>query len=932
MAGAGGPHSANSPCNLSRSLDRILSDAQATCELKLSGRKLKEYPKGAAKYNLSDTVVADLSKNRFSEIPGEVTDYASLEQLSLYQNVIKNLPESVASLQSLTHLNLSRNQLSTLPGCVCALGALRVLDVSGNRLVSLPEEVGHLQSLMDLDASYNHLAHLPPALGELNTLKRLNLRRNLLQSLPAELCFLRLVLMDLSSNRIATLPTELRFMSSLVTLTLDNNPLQHPPANLCTRGRVHIFKWLEMAAAKEDKKRGILTTEIEFRKLQLRKPSSCTDFREVEDSPSEVTKENLEGVGSSPADVGWSVPLLRSVVAMVVVVLVTYDYYKMLRFVNGFFDPRHKRSTMDSGYSTCESVDQRWSQESQESLEYEDPRKLAVRAAACTKEQRQERGRSGPPSRPVNGIPNGGISPGMNGSQTNIGQGVNGSGYGTQQTGELATSGLSTPSTLSPGDGFNLEDEFNKALKMRQDYENIYGNDHSPIKENQSNSGAIWNVGSSSHSSSHSSSNSNHSSSSNGGITLRHPPEPPHPHNPDPGGGYIPPNHPSSQHSHAHVPTYREYVEAKLQKRAMENNNIYRRQADGSAPSAENGTHRSVENLSHRTDVATHPRPNPMGASKPCNGLDGYSQRLPSQPRPQDLSREDMTRADVKTIQKEAVLSYIKSRVSPSKGSSSNSPDVSFDSGDGSSYPASHTNPSHPQHTLPHANYSSSPYPSQTINYAVSAPQVSSTPYTSSSSNLYSSTGHHTSTLPPQTTAGTYTTRGSTSSLPKAPTTVKARKRSGGGRPFDPDSSPAHLSFTYRRELEKQQHEKQLIENLRNIIETRLKVSLPADMSAALMDGVVLCHLANHVRPRSVSSIHVPSPAVPKLTIAKCRLNVENFLEACRKIGVEDEYTCTAHDILEERGTVRVAITVERLLQFYQGRHTPMSPRNQTPV
>jgi hypothetical protein len=45
-------------------------------------------------------------------------------------------------------------------------------------------------------------------------------------------------------------------------------------------------------------------------------------------------------------------------------------------------------------------------------------------------------------------------------------------------------------------------------------------------------------------------------------------------------------------------------------------------------------------------------------------------------------------------------------------------------------------------------------------------------------------------------------------------------------------------------------------------IETRLKMSLPDDMAPALTDGVVLCHLANHVRPRSVASIHVPSPAV----------------------------------------------------------------------
>lgn len=45
-------------------------------------------------------------------------------------------------------------------------------------------------------------------------------------------------------------------------------------------------------------------------------------------------------------------------------------------------------------------------------------------------------------------------------------------------------------------------------------------------------------------------------------------------------------------------------------------------------------------------------------------------------------------------------------------------------------------------------------------------------------------------------------------------------------------------------------------------IESRLKVVLPDDLGTSLMDGVVLCHLANHIRPRSVISIHVPSPAV----------------------------------------------------------------------
>ncbi|KFP00083.1 Leucine-rich repeat and calponin homology domain-containing protein 1, partial [Calypte anna] len=115
--------------------------------------------------------------------------------------------------------------------------------------------------------------------------------------------------------------------------------------------------------------------------------------------------------------------------------------------------------------------------------------------------------------------------------------------------------------------------------------------------------------------------------------------------------------------------------------------------------------------------------------------------------------------------------------------------------------------------------------------------------------------------------------------------------------------------FTIRR-IE----ERELVEQLRENIETRLKICLPEDLGSALMDGVVLCHLVNHVRPRSVGSIHVPSPAVPKLSMAKCRRNVENFLDACRKLGIPEEKLCLPHHILEEKGLVKVSITVQALL------------------
>lgn len=102
------------------------------------------------------------------------------------------------------------------------------------------------------------------------------------------------------------------------------------------------------------------------------------------------------------------------------------------------------------------------------------------------------------------------------------------------------------------------------------------------------------------------------------------------------------------------------------------------------------------------------------------------------------------------------------------------------------------------------------------------------------------------------------------------------------------------------------------------ILESRLQQPLPEDLAEALANGVILCQLANQLRPRSVPFIHVPSPAVvsgspngqrgegmglwlclskflsllfrlqPKLSALKSRKNVESFLEACRKMGVPE--------------------------------------------
>ncbi|NXJ67859.1 LRCH2 protein, partial [Rostratula benghalensis] len=142
------------------------------------------------------------------------------------------------------------------------------------------------------------------------------------------------------------------------------------------------------------------------------------------------------------------------------------------------------------------------------------------------------------------------------------------------------------------------------------------------------------------------------------------------------------------------------------------------------------------------------------------------------------------------------------------------------------------------------------------------------------------------------------------------------KPRSAFSRASRQDYGAVDPGFTMRRKMEHLREEREQIRQLRNNLESRLKVILPDDIGAALMDGVILCHLANHIRPRSVASIHVPSPAVPKLSMAKCRRNVENFLDACKKLGVPQERLCLPHHILEERGLVKVGLTVQALLEL----------------
>ncbi|XP_031974821.1 DISP complex protein LRCH3 isoform X11 [Corvus hawaiiensis] len=693
------PPGPSAPGSWSRSLDRALEEAAVSGTLSLSGRKLRDYPRAsAANHDLSDTTQADLSRNRLSELPAEACHFVSLETLNLYQNCIRYIPEAVLNLQSLTFLNISRNQLSILPVHLCSL-PLKVLIASNNKLVSIPEEIGRLRQLTELDVSCNELQTIPPQIGNLESLRDLNVRRNNLVRLPEELAELPLIRLDFSCNKITTIPVCYRNLRHLQTIMLENNPLQSPPAQICIKGKIHIFKYLNIEACK-----------------------IAPDLPDYDRRPMGFVSCHEELYSSRPY------------------------------------------GALDSGFNSVDSGDKRWSG-NEPTDEFSD---LPLRVAEITKEQRLRRESQYQENRGSAVVTNGGVEHDLDQID-----------YIDSCATEEEEEEVRQPKCL---DSDSLSSQFMAYIDQRR-----ISNESSPAKP----------------------------------VSIR--------------------EFQRTEDTRRHLHQNRDTDELR---RPETLNLMQDREHHQVLRSYVDRTERPLPDSPYFLSLSSHQTQVPNTDSELHRR---HIERTRREAQLAALQYEE-ERMRTKQIQREAVLDFVKQKASLS-----------------------------PQKQSPMD--SECPFPSRRSQH------------TDDSALLVSD--DRSTISPGSPTAQTAVASSSTCAL-----------------------SPANDSADPRvRQNSKQREEElELIEQLRKNIESRLKVSLPSDLGAALTDGVVLCHLANHVRPRSVPSIHVPSPAVPRLTMAKCRRNVENFLEACRRIGVPQDNLCSPSDILQLNLSVKR--TVETLLSL----------------
>ncbi|XP_026105188.1 leucine-rich repeat and calponin homology domain-containing protein 2-like isoform X2 [Carassius auratus] len=769
------------PLHTARSLERALEDAVCSGMLNISGRKLRDYP--GLNYDLTDTTQADLSKNRFGEIPPEVCMFAPLELLNLYHNCIKVVPEAIINLQMLTYLNISRNQLSVLPKFLFSL-PLKVLVVSNNKLLSIPEEIGKAKDLMELDISCNEIQVLPAQMGKLLTLRELNIRRNCLQVLPDELSDLPLIRLDFSCNKITEIPISYRKLKQLQHIILDNNPMQSPPAQICLKGKIHIFKYLNLQACQLDKKPDTLDLPSLGKRCL---PQQLTDS--MEDFYPSKNHGPDSGIGSDNGDKRLSATepsdddtmSLHSQVSETAradahILLTKLDSNKDQDQYD-FIDPNpDEEGILSEGdlqhnapYVSClkelervlkthQSKDkENWKEESgseKEQLTEEDEddlkevldlRKIAVQ---LLQQEQQNRRRS-----------------------------------------LICRAESLIHRRRAPGRAHRFLSHSGSSTKQRTPSQTVRS---ASLDEGSSSASAL--SGQPSSSCSFDGSLKSESSDS------------------EPRWPEVPP---------------------------VLNQNEDRRR-----------------NKYLRKDYLKDN--DPKHTSRLCKGYltkkesDWVLRQMTWPPQSLDLNPIEMVWGEM---------------------------DHRLKSKD--------ENGSKIGHSLKYKCQSARRNSSGNDNDCEEGMR----------SNEF------TTTL----------------------TVFGLKPRSAFSRGNRQDSSSTEPSFTMRRKMEHLREEMEQIRLLQQNLESRLKVLLPDDVGAALMDGVVLCHLANHIRPRSVASIHVPSPAVPKLSMAKCRRNVENFLDACKKLGVPQDKLCLPHHILEERGLVKVGVTVQALLDLPSSKPNQLS-------
>lgn len=229
------------------SLPECLYNLKSVHDFRLTSSMIGKLPTDCPFKELTHLTLED---NKLQAIP-ESWLQASLKELTISGEPIKQLPEKLSSLTQLEYLQISRLKLTKQMPSLQNLSQLKILKLDSIALDVIPVWLQYLTNLEKLSLIYNQLKSLGNAksMQTLEQLSILNISNNELTDIDAVVSLPALTTLRASSNCLKTIPLELltEEKSKVLNAEFDRNELSMEcltKASKCgyqIMGRVHFY-------------------------------------------------------------------------------------------------------------------------------------------------------------------------------------------------------------------------------------------------------------------------------------------------------------------------------------------------------------------------------------------------------------------------------------------------------------------------------------------------------------------------------------------------------------------------------------------------------------------------------------------------------------------------------------------------------------------
>lgn len=196
----------------------------------LQNKGLVSLPDGLGKLDIYKAI---LSGNDLTEIPNQVLEISSLQNLIVAVNPIKDFPCELNKLKRLKSISFAETKITEINCDLSKLDSLEHFDLSRNNLNNLPNEIKNIPNLKWLSLNGNLFTDLSFVDNRLGKLETLYLYSNNVKTLGNETEYLRnlkeLLIFD---NQINKIPDNIGYLVNLEKLEIWNNPIKSISPNI----------------------------------------------------------------------------------------------------------------------------------------------------------------------------------------------------------------------------------------------------------------------------------------------------------------------------------------------------------------------------------------------------------------------------------------------------------------------------------------------------------------------------------------------------------------------------------------------------------------------------------------------------------------------------------------------------------------------------